>query len=58
MPKVSVEAGSSFGWARWVDRSVAIDTFGASGPGAKVLEQFGITPENVAANVEAAIAAR
>ncbi len=57
VPKVSVEAGASFGWARWVDRSVSIDTFGASGPGAKVLAQLGITPENVVANVEAAVAA-
>ena len=33
LPKISVEAASSFGWSRWVDRSVWIDTFGASGPG-------------------------
>ncbi|MDX6643457.1 MAG: transketolase, partial [Solirubrobacteraceae bacterium] len=30
LPKVSVEAGASFGWERWVDRCVAVDRFGAS----------------------------
>ena len=54
--KVSVEAGSTFGWSRWVDRSIGIDTFGASGPGGKVLAHFGISPENVAERVRAAIA--
>ena len=44
----SVEAGTSFGWSRWVDRSVSIDTFGASGPGGEVLAHFGISPEAVA----------
>jgi transketolase len=46
---LAVEAGSSFGWARWADDSVSIDHFGASGKGAAVLEAFGYTPENVAA---------
>ncbi len=52
VPKISVEAGTSFGWSKWVDHSVSIDTFGASGPGGKVLAHFGISPENVAARVE------
>ncbi|HWB23213.1 MAG TPA: transketolase [Gaiellaceae bacterium] len=55
IPKVSVEAGSSFGWAKWVDHSVSIDTFGASGPGGKVLTHFGISPENIALRVEEVI---
>jgi transketolase len=46
---LAVEAGSSFGWARWADDSVSIDHFGASGKGSAVLEAFGYTPENVAA---------
>jgi transketolase len=45
---VSVEAGVSMGWERWVDRSVSIDRFGASAPGAEVLEKLGITGEHVA----------
>jgi transketolase len=56
VPKFSVEAGASFGWSRWVDYSVAIDTFGASGPGGKVLEHFGISPQAVAARVEEVVA--
>ena len=47
-PVLSVEAGASFGWARWADDSVAIDHFGASAPGAEVLAEFGFTPDNVA----------
>jgi transketolase len=47
-PILSVEAAASFGWSRWADDSVAIDHFGASGPGAEVLADFGFTPENVA----------
>ena len=47
-PILSVEAASSFGWARWADDHVAIDHFGASGPGAAVLEEFGFTGEHVA----------
>jgi transketolase len=47
-PILSVEAASSFGWARWADDSVAIDHFGESGPGTAVLEDLGFTPEHVA----------
>jgi transketolase len=49
-PRVAVEAGTTFGWERWVGEHgaiVGIDRFGASGPGAKVLEHFGFTPEHV-----------
>ncbi|HEY3141343.1 MAG TPA: transketolase [Acidimicrobiales bacterium] len=48
VPTLAVEAGSSFGWDRWVDDSVSIDRFGASAPGAVALANFGYTPENVA----------
>ncbi len=51
MPVVSVEAGSTFGWARWADASVGIDRFGASAPGGIVMEKLGITPEAVAGTV-------
>jgi transketolase len=49
--RLAVEAAASFGWSRWVgDRGevVARDDFGASAPGALVLEKFGFTPDNVA----------
>jgi transketolase len=47
-PSVSVEAGVSMGWERWVDRAVSIDRFGASAPGPEVLEKLGITAQHVA----------
>jgi transketolase len=53
VPTLSVEAGSSFGWDRYADDSVAIDTYGASGPSAAVMEHFGFTVENVAAAARA-----
>jgi transketolase len=49
VPTLAVEAASSFGWDRYADDSVSIDHFGASAPGAVVLEQMGYTPENVVA---------
>jgi transketolase len=51
-PRVAVEAGVTIGWERYVGERgtvVGIDRYGASGPGAKVLEHFGFTPEHVAA---------
>jgi transketolase len=48
LPSVAVEAGVSQGWERWADRMIGIDRFGASAPGAEVLERLGITAENVA----------
>ncbi|MCC7439995.1 MAG: transketolase [Bdellovibrionales bacterium] len=50
--RVSVEAGATFGWQRWIgDQGVAvgIDRYGASAPGGTLLKEFGFTPENVAA---------
>jgi transketolase len=51
VPKVSVEAGISMGWERWVDRAVAVDRFGASAPGPQVLEELGINAGAVVAAV-------
>jgi transketolase len=56
VPKISVEAGATFGWSRWVDASIGIDRFGASGKGDKVLEHFGISPGSVAERVQAMVA--
>lgn len=44
--RVSVEAGSTFGWEKWVGdkgRSIGINEFGASAPGPLLYEKFGIT---------------
>lgn len=47
VPRLAVEAGTSFGWERYADATVSIDTFGASAPGDIALPEFGFTPENV-----------
>ena len=49
VPKLSVEAGVTLGWERWVDLPVGIDRFGASAPGSVVLDRLGMNPVNVAA---------
>jgi len=57
--RLSVEAGISLGWQRWVGArgaSLAIDHFGASAPGDELMRQFGFTPENVAAQAQALLA--
>ncbi len=48
VPRLAVEAGSSFGWERWADATVTLDRFGASAPGGVVMEKLGFTAENVA----------
>ena len=54
--RVSVEAGATLGWTRYIgDRGIAIgvDRFGASAPYAKIYEEFGLTPGHVAEAVNA-----
>ena len=51
LPKVSIEAGVAMGWSKWVDASVSIERFGASAPGAEVLERLGITAQACADRV-------
>ncbi|HEY6067021.1 MAG TPA: transketolase [Thermoanaerobaculia bacterium] len=48
--RLSIEAGSKFGWERWVgDRgaSIGLERFGASAPGEIVLKELGFNVENV-----------
>ena len=57
--RVSIEAGSSFGWSRWVGdagRSVGLDRFGASAPAEVLFDQFGFTIERVVALTREALA--
>jgi transketolase len=56
VPSLSVEAGSTFGWSRYADASVGIDTFGASAPGPVVMEKFGFTVEHVVERAQALLA--
>jgi transketolase len=57
--RVSVEAGVTLGWAKWVGErgaSVGIDArFGASAPAATVLRELGINAQNVADHVLALV---
>lgn len=55
VPKLSVEAGVTLGWERWVDLPVGIDRFGASAPGSVVLDKLGMNSANVAAQAAALI---
>jgi len=48
--RVTVEAGSSFGWHRWAGDEgivIAIDRYGASAPGDEILRNLGMTVEHV-----------
>jgi transketolase len=54
LPKVSIEAGATLGWSRYVGpdgASIGVDRFGASAPGPVVLQELGITSDHA---VEAA----
>ena len=50
LPRIAIEAASSYGWERYVGDNgtvIALDSFGASGKGDEVYAHFGITVENV-----------
>jgi transketolase len=54
VPKISVEAGATLGWYKYIGRhgvAIGVDRFGASAPGPVVLEKLGISIGHV---VEAA----
>ena len=53
VPVLSVEAATTFGWARWATDSIGIDRFGASAPGAVALSNLGINVANVVARATA-----
>ena len=53
--RLSVEAGTSFGWQKYTGSeggSVSIDRFGSSAPGGTVMEKFGFTVDNVVAKAK------
>ncbi|KAJ6344347.1 hypothetical protein OIU76_005966 [Salix suchowensis] len=50
--RVSIEAGSTFGWQKLIGskgKAIGIDRFGASAPAGKIYKEFGITAEAVIA---------
>ncbi len=53
--RVSIEAGTTFGWHRVVGNeglAIGIDHFGASAPYKKLAEEFGFTAEKVIARIQ------
>jgi transketolase len=57
--RVSIEAGVSFGWERYVGAagaSIGLDHFGASAPAETLFEQFGFTVANVVATARRVLA--
>jgi transketolase len=53
IPRLSVEAGVTFGWSRWAHDAVGIDRFGLSAPGDEAMAHLGLTPEIVAGRARA-----
>ena len=54
--RLAIEMAAPLGWERYVGDEgeiLAINGFGASAPGGKVLEEYGFTVENVVSRVKA-----
>jgi len=57
--RLAVEAGSSFGWGRYVGLAgdiIAIDRYGASAPGPTNMEKFGFSADNIEERARALLA--
>ncbi len=57
--RLVVEAGISMGWQKYAGDQgdiLAVDRFGVSAPGGKIMEKFGFTVENVVAKAKALLA--
>jgi len=54
-PVLSIEAMSTFGWAKYAHASCGIDTFGASAPAPKIYEKFELVPDMVAKKAQKVI---
>jgi transketolase len=60
-PRVGIEAGVQQGWGEWLrhkDTFIGLSDFGASAPGPKVFEHFGLTAAKVAEAARALINAK
>ncbi len=59
--RISVEAGATFGWEKYVGAegiSIGIDRFGASAPAGTVFKELGISAENVVRQAESLLQGR
>ncbi len=53
--RVSIEAGTTFGWSRFLGsagKAIGVDHFGSSAPGEVIYEKLGLTPEAVVSAVK------
>jgi transketolase len=53
--RVSIEAGATFGWERWLGgggAAIGVDKYGASAPAKVLFEKYGLTPAAVAGRVK------
>jgi transketolase len=53
--RVSIEAGVTIGWERWLGArgaAIGVDTFGASAPYKKIYEEYGLTVAHMVAEAE------
>jgi transketolase len=58
LPKLSIEAGATLGWWKYVGRHgdvVGIDRFGASAPGPIAMEKLGFSVDNVVAKAKSLV---
>ena len=58
IPKVSVEAGATMGWWKYIGRdgvAIGVDKFGASAPGPEVLDKYGFNTDNLIKSVHTAM---
>lgn len=56
IPVVSIEAMSTYGWAKYAHFSCGINTFGTSAPYIDAYRHFGLTPEAIAPKVAKVVA--
>jgi transketolase len=53
VPRLAIEAGATQGWCRYAYDVIGLDRFGASAPGATVLEELGFNLNNVVTRAHA-----
>jgi len=49
--RIAMEAGVSAPWYKYASKVVGVDKFGFSAPGDIVMQEYGMTPENLAAEI-------
>lgn len=49
--RIAMEAGVSMPWYKYASKVVGVDKFGMSAPGDIVMKEYGMTPENLAAEI-------